>query len=362
GTKGSGGPIGPGSPVNHTLQRYHAIAGLSPEEALPYPFSTHFPPSFPTIDLYPFAYVLPSNQLLVHSRNTSRLYDLPSKTWTATQLKTQHPFSRTYPVEGTSVLLPLLPSSTPAYRPRVLIMGGGGADPETVTPSTPATKTAEILDLGEAAPAWRFTQPMKFARVMPDAVLLPDMTVLVVGGSATGKADSGTDPVLSLELFDPVSETWSTMCPMTVPRLYHSTALLLPDGTVFIGGKDGLFNDHPYKYPEHRVEIFKPPYCFKGPRPVITGAPSTVTWGTTFSISCPSALQIGSAVLIRPGSVTHSYNMEQRLVGLTITSRTASQLTVQTPPTGSIAPPGHYLLFVLALNNVPSIGKFIQLA
>lgn len=359
GTKASGGPIGPTSPVNHTLQKYHPIAGIGAEQALPTPFSVHFPSSFPTIDLYPFVYLLTSNKLFVHSRNTTRFYDLPSQTWDSAQLKTQHLFSRTYPVEGTSVLLPLWPSSSPPYRPRVLIIGGGGADPESVTSTTPATKTCEILDLGDAAPAWRFTQPMQFARVMPDAVLLPDGSVVVVGGSSVGKADSGTTPVLAVERFDPVTETWSTMAPIRVPRLYHATALLLPDGSVFIGGKDGIFNEHPYKYPEHRVEIFKPPY-FNSLRPMINTAPSTVTWATTFAIGTPQASQIGSVVLIRPGSVTHSFNMDQRLVGLAITTATASQVTVQMPAHGGFLPPGHYLLFIVDTNNVPSLGRFIK--
>jgi hypothetical protein len=362
GTQAPGGPVSPATPVNNTLQVYDPFAGLQPEQPLPSPFSDHFPPSFPTIDLYPFVYVLPSEQLLVHSRNVTRFYDPATGDWSPEQLPAAYPHSRTYPGEGSSVLLPLLPESSPPYRARVLNLGGGGADPEVLDMFTPATASAEILDLGEPAPAWRFTASMHWPRVMPDATLLPDGTVLVMGGSATGRADMGLDPVLDIELFDPISEMWALLSPMKVPRSYHSTAILLPDGRVLIGGKDGLFNMPPYDYPEHRLEAFSPPYLFRGPRPVIASAPSSVGYGSSFAVDSPDAGSISSAVLLRAGSVTHSYNMEQRLVGLVIGGQSGTTLTLQAPPGPNIAPPGYYLLFLLNGLGVPSVAEFVQLA
>jgi hypothetical protein len=359
GTKGIGGPIGSNSPVNHTSQVYDPASGIKPEKPLPTPFSNYFPPAFTTIDLYPFVYVLPSGKLLVHSRNTSRVYDPGTQAWEPTQLPSQYPWSRTYPGQGTSVLLPLLPASD--HRARVMVIGGGGADPDKLSPSTPANKTAELLDLGAAAPAWRFTTPMSFARVMPDAVLLPDGTVAVVGGSSTGRADHGVDPVLPVELYDPVAEKWSTLCPMRVPRSYHATALLLPDARVLVLGKDGLYNDEPYNYPEVRGEIFSPPYLFRGPRPTITAAPQQVGHATAFAVDTPDAAGIASVALLRAGAVTHSFNMDQRHVGLAITARTATQLTVTSPPNGKVAPPGYYMLFLVDSSGVPSVSKFLRL-
>jgi hypothetical protein len=361
GTKNHGGPVGPGAPVNNTFQLYGPASGVGPEQPLPVPFSNHFPPAFATIDLYPFAYVLPSGKLLVHSRNTTRLYDLDAGSWEAPQLRTEYPWSRTYPGEGTSVLLPLLPTTNPPYRARVLVVGGGGADPEQLTVSTPATKTVELLDLGAAPPAWRFTASMATSRVMPDAVLLPDGTVAVVGGSSSGRADFGVKPVLPVELFDPVSERWTTLCPMRVPRSYHATALLLPDARVLIMGKDGLFNTEPYNYPEHRVEIFSPPYLFRGPRPAIMAAPQQLPYDTTFDIETTDAAKIASVVLLRAGAATHSFNMDQRHVGLTINGRTPDRLTVTSPPNSNIAPPGFYMLFIVDTTGVPSVAQFVRL-
>jgi hypothetical protein len=361
GTKNHGGPVGPGAPVNNTLQLYDPGAGIAPEEPLPVPFSNHFPPAFATIDLYPFVYVLPSGKLLVHSRNTTRIYDLDARAWEATQLPTEYPWSRTYPGAGSSVLLPLLPTSDPPYRARVLVVGGGGADPERLTISTPANQTAEILDLGVAEPGWRFTAPMTAPRVMADAVLLPDGTVAVIGGSSTGRADSAVKPVLTVELFDPVSETWSVLCRLQVPRSYHATALLLPDARVLVMGKDGLFNTEPYNYPEHRIEIFSPPYLFRGHRPTILAAPQQVAYDTTFDIQTTDAADIASVVLLRAGAATHSFNMDQRHVGLVINTHGPNQLTVTSPPNSNLAPPGFYMLFLVSTAGVPSGAEFLHL-
>lgn len=365
GTKGLGGPVGVNSPINHTAQLFNPTAGtLGPELPLPTPFSSHFPAGFDTIDLYPFAYVLPSGKVAVHSRNTTRFFNPPATglsggSWDATQLRTVSTISRTYPGEGTSVLLPLLPGD--GYRPRLMVIGGGGADPGPgLTETTPAVATAEILELGIPNPAWRSLPPMATPRVMPDAVLLPNGKVLVVSGSSTGKADLGGDPVFQVQWFDPATETWTTLCSTRVPRLYHSTALLLPDGRVLIGGKDGAFQPDAYKYPEHRFELFAPPYLFAGARPAFSGAPAGAAYAANVSVATANPEAIGSVVLIRAGSVTHSFNMDQRMVGLTFT-RGAGSITFQTPPNARIAPRGWYMLFLVSTTGVPSVATFLRL-
>ncbi|MGH9149991.1 MAG: galactose oxidase-like domain-containing protein, partial [Acidimicrobiales bacterium] len=356
-----GGPVAPGNPVNNTLQHYDGAA-LSPAVALPTPFSPTFPPSLGgTIDLYPFVFQLPSGKVAVHSRTVTRFYDPSSGGWGPGEVVANHPFSRTYPGEGGCALLGLMPATTPPYRARMLITGGGGAAPEELQQSTPATGSTEVLDLGEPGPAWRVVGSLKFPRIMPDAVLLPDGKVAVVGGSSAGRADTGIDPVFPIEIFDPVAETWSTAASTRVPRLYHSTALLLPDARVMIMGKDGLFNADPYKYPEHRAEVFSPPYLFAGPRPEIAGAPEQVAYATEVEVASPAAAGVASAVLVRAGSVTHSFNMDQRLVGLVIAARSSGSLVLEMPPGGNVAPPGWYLLFLLTPSGVPSVGRFVRL-
>jgi hypothetical protein len=97
------------------------------------------------------------------------------------------------------------------------------------------TAAAQIIDLDDDNPAWRDIRPMAHPRWFANSALLPDGTLFVCGGGRT----TGSDPVMEPEIFDPASQNWTTDVPMEVARLYHSTALLLPDGRVWVAGTDG---------------------------------------------------------------------------------------------------------------------------
>jgi hypothetical protein len=165
------------------------------------------------------------------------------------------------------------------------------------------------------------------------------------------------------ELYDPATDTWTALCPMRVPRLYHSTALLLPDARVLVAGRDGHFNVPPYKWPEHRVEIFSPPYLSAGPRPVIAAAPSRLIHGERFPVAVGgvSPGDVARAVLISPGSVTHSFNMSQRAIALRIAGAAPDGLLLEAPPSAGVAPPGDYMLFLVSSRGAPSIAAFVKL-
>jgi len=144
---------------------------------------------------------------------------------------------------------------------------------------------------------------------------------------------------------------------MQTQRGYHSVGILLADGSVVVGG------DPPGTWGAGGSianERYFPWYCFRS-RPVITGAPSTVHYGAKFTIDCPSAASIAEVVLLRPAAVTHGFNMSQRFVGCAITGGGATTVQAQTPPDGTYAPPGWYLLFVVDGGRVPSIGRWIHL-
>jgi len=311
--------------------------------------------------LFPVVFVLPSGKLLVHAGTETSFLDLHDFSFDTTTLQAaDRPDrnSRTYDVQGTAVVLPLVPDSTPAYRARVMLIGGGGPQ---VTARTMATKSCEILDLGESPPAWKLAEPMANERVMPDSVLLPDGTVLVTNGSFTGKADCGANPVLAAELYDPVSEKWTTLNPMKIPRLYHSVALLLPDGRVLTAGTDSVWHQARYNKAKLWVETFSPPYLDRGPRPIIQNAPGEISYNTKFEINAALAQGIKSVALISPGSVTHSFNSSQRYVGLSIIQSSVSSLSVMSPPDPFVAPPGYYMLFIVNEDGVPCISRFIKL-
>ena len=277
-----------------------------------------------------------------------------------TTLTTVKKTARTYPNQGTCVLLPLMPQEN--YRERIMIIGGSGnACPAKVTQTTPATNTCEILDMDTKPLGWKNVAPMANPRVMPDSVLLPDGTVLVVNGSIKGLADNGIDPVFDAEVYDLKSDKWTKLCPMRVPRLYHSGAILLPDGRVITAGKDQRWNPHEFKYPEYRLEIFSPPYLFAGPRPSILNAPAKFNYGAHLEVTT-SDVYVESVALIKPGSVTHSFNHSQRYIGIRIIDRPKKNvLKLEAPPNGYVASPGYYMLFLIGDSGVPSIAKFIQL-
>jgi hypothetical protein len=251
--------------------------------------------------------------------------------------------------DGCCVLLPLRP---PDYRARVLAFGGL----KDAAVSLSATDTAEWIDLGQTPPAWEYVAPLRHKRVNACAIILPDGKVLAVGGNSTAQFE---DSVYDAEVFDPNLGTWSLAARMTVPRGYHSTALLLPDGRVLACGST------PYGNYELRMEVYSPYYLFKGPRPIIKSVPShSISYGQSFEVTYDAngAGAIQSVVLIRPGATTHAFDMEQRYVALTFERQADTRLTVEAPRDQHVAPPGYYMLFILSENDVPSEAKFVHLA
>ncbi len=287
---------------------------------------------------YPRLHVLPNGTVFMAGQEGETfLLDPNAAQWTFVE---EMNFGDRY--SGTSVLLPGLQ--------KVLALGGNEIDPEApVLGTTPPTETAEIIDFSQPAPHWRYTSPMHYARQHANAVLLPDGTVLVVGGGQSGLYKK---PVRQSELFDPETETWTLLATQTAPRAYHSAAVLLPDGRVLSTGMDSG------KW-KRSGEVYSPPYLFKGPRPVIASAPAAVAYGSTFAVTTPDAADVSKAALLRPGSATHSVNFEQRYVALGF-SASGDQVTVTAPAGGNIAPPGWYMLFLVGANGVPSVASWVH--
>jgi hypothetical protein len=250
------------------------------------------------------------------------------------------------------------------YEPgKVLIVGGG----------SPPTASSETIDLNAASPAWRATAtPMRFARRQMNATILADGTVLATGGTNGPGFNDWRSPVLTAELWDPNTRRWTSMAPAAVTRVYHSIALLLPDGTVLNAG-GGLPpwgtppptpppGVPPYEAgPFHSTaQIYSPPYLFRGARPVIAAAPAAIGYGTRVNVTTPNAAQIGAVNLIHPGAVTHAFDESQRFVPLPFDVE-GNILHVTTPAKGAIAPPGPYMLFILNKEGVPSLAKWVTL-
>ncbi|MGH7499082.1 MAG: galactose oxidase-like domain-containing protein [Gemmatimonadales bacterium] len=238
------------------------------------------------------------------------------------------------------------------YAPgKIMIVGGGGADSNSAP-----TSTAEVIDLNQGSPAWRSVQSMQYARRHMNATILPTGEVLVTGGTSASGFNNPEGGVHAAELWDPQTEHWTTLASNQVTRVYHSTTLLLLDGRVLHSGSgEGSGAPEQYSY-----EVFSPPYLFKGARPTIGGAPATVSYGQQFTVSTPDAAGISKVSFIKLGSVTHAFDENQRFLSLSFTKSSGS-LTVTAPASGNVAPPGHYMLFILNEDGVPSVAKVVRI-
>lgn len=224
---------------------------------------------------------------------------------------------------------------------KVLIVGG----------NDPPTETAEVIDLNVATPAWRTVAPMANKRRQNTATLLPDGTVLITGGSSGAGFDNAQTPVLDAELWDPLTETFTTLPPIWQYRGYHSVALLLPDGRVLSTAGDTAGES---------AEIYSPAYLFKGPRPTVTSAPTSIAYTQAFAVATPDAERVVAVNLLRLGSVTHALNMDQRINRLPFTV-TGTGLSVTAPSTTALAPAGYYMMFLIDAAGVPSVASFVRL-
>jgi chitodextrinase len=299
--------------------------------------------SNPTLlPMYPFTYIRPNGTVAVTgaSEVTSalRIYDPATQTWTTSDPNV---------VDG---------GSSAMYDTGKVLKAGSATD--SGQPGNPSAATAYATDLGQATPTWTQTGSMAYPRSFLNLTPLPDGTVLATGGETTKDGSNLNNGVLPAEDWNPATGAWTTWSSMAVPRLYHSIALLMPDGRVFVAGTG---NDTEAFVPdEYNAQIFSPPYLFKGPRPTINNSPSVVQYSSNFQVSTPDAASITSVSLIRPAAVTHSFDQSTRRVSLPFTVSNGT-LNVQAPANGASAPPGNYMLFIVNSSGVPSVASWVHL-
>ena len=284
---------------------------------------------------YPYMFVLPDGRVLNVGSNEgtvpTRALDLGTGTWSMIDAA------------------PLPAGSAAMYLPGKIMKSGSSR----VEPFLPSLATTYVIDMTGPSPQWRQTASMAFPRTFHNSTVLPDGTVLVTGGSQS----TGSEVALAVyepELWSPATETWTRLAPMQVPRMYHSNALLLPDGRVLVAGSGRLQGPD-----QLSSEIYSPPYLFKGARPTITSAPATLGLGSQFFVGTPDQATIASVSLIRLGSVTHTFDEDQRFVPLTFQQGTGG-INVQAPANANLAPPGYYMLFVVNASGVPSIAPIVR--
>lgn len=240
------------------------------------------------------------------------------------------------------------------YVPGKVLYAGGG---------DPPTSSAEVIDLNQAAPAWRSVASMQFARRQMNATLLADGQVLVTNGTSGPGFNDVTRAVQEAELWNPATESWTTMAREVVGRTYHSASLLLPDGRVLSSGS-GEGGGVSYENSQRTAEVFSPPYLFNAngslaQRPAITSAPSTISYGAPFIVETPDAGSVTRGTLVRLSSVTHAFNQSQLIYPLTFSATASTTLRAGGPTSGALAPPGPYMLLLLSPQGVPSMARMV---
>ncbi|HEX8972003.1 galactose oxidase early set domain-containing protein, partial [Oryzihumus sp.] len=266
--------------------------------------------------------------------------------------------------QSAAVLLP------PAQDQKVMIMGGGN-----VNTNVDANRYTDLIDLMAADPSYTpgpllpqgklelgnsatmtvtdpgvGTETGAMGKMYVSAVLMPDRKILETGGGLHNRADA----VYESSIYDPATNSFQSVTPDPVERMYHSESFLLPDGRIVSVGSnpgDGSF--------DMRISVYSPPYMFASSRPKITSlASQTWAYGSTQRVTTDSA--IVQAELIRPAAVTHSSDPNQRLVDLPITQNADGSYSLNLTSNPNLAPPGSYMLNVVRADHVPSTSVWVK--
>ena len=287
-----------------------------------------------SLPYYPRDFLAPNGSVFYAGELQATYYLNPTGTGSWTFVANRVVADRTY---GAAVM----------YRPgKILYVGGGN----------PPTSAAEVIDLNVPSPQWHATASMVHARRQLNLTLLPDGTVLAMGGTSSPGFTDPAGGVHETEVWNPQNGTWTTWASNAITRVYHSTTVLLPDGRlVFAGSGDGAGLPD-----EQNAEIFEPPYLFNGPRPTITTVAAQWKYGQRVKLTTPDAASIAKVSLLRLNSTTHAFDTNQRYVQLAFTKQ-AGAVTLTIPTAKNKMPPGHYMVFILNGTGVPSVARIIRI-
>ncbi|TYI67021.1 hypothetical protein E1A91_D09G268800v1 [Gossypium mustelinum] len=336
-------------------------------------------------NLYPFVFLNVDGNLFIFANNRAILFDYVNNIVVKKYPMIPGGEPRSYPSTGSAVLLPLKNLKAAAIEAEVLVCGGApkGSYLQSLKGTfMAALNTCARIKITDPNPEW-VMETMPLARVMGDMILLPNGNVLLINGAGSGTAgwEQGRDPVLSPVLYQPdnnIGSRFEVQNPTTIPRMYHSTAALLRDGRVLVGGSNphAFYNFTGVLFPtELSLEAFSPAYLdakFDKLRPTII-APKSMS-GIRYRKKYTIQVVINSdkvdessvsVTMFAPAFNTHSFSMNQRLLVLgnekvTAVGNSMYNVEATTPKSGNVAPSGFYLLFVVH-QGIPSQGIWVRL-
>jgi galactose oxidase len=254
---------------------------------------------------------------------------------------------------------------------KILKVGGAPAYQQS-TGTTYATNSAYLIDISGgpgSTPVVTQLTPMSYQRAFSNSVVLPNGNVVVIGGQSIPQPFTDSAAILVPEIWNPTTQQFSFLNPMQTPRTYHSTAILLPDGRVFVGGGGQCGAGCPQNH--LTAEILTPPYLLNSDgsaatRPVLIAANTSTSATLGGTITAGTTGQVAEFVLMRLSATTHTVNNDQRRIPLSISNTTALSggayaytLTMPSADPGVVLP-GYYMLFALNASGVPSVSTTIQ--
>lgn len=335
-------------------------------------------------NLYPFVFLNVDGNLFIFANNRAILFDYTKNAVLKNYPQIPGGDPRNYPSTGSAVLLPLKSLQAQEIQAEVLVCGGGLRGSYISAQNgnfSGALSSCGRIMITDPNPKWTM-ETMPLARTMGDMVILPNGNVLIINGAAAGTAgwECGRDPVLKPVIYrpdNPFNSRFEIQNPSTVPRMYHSTSVLLRDGRVLVGGSNPhiYYNFTGVLFPtELSLEAFSPSYLDSGseylrPRIVSPATQYPIGYGQRvpirFTVSGGVDINLVTVTMVAPGFNTHSFTMNQRLLVLTsenvkIVGKNAYQINVVTPKNAKLAPPGYYLLFVVH-QDIPSEGIWVKI-
>jgi YVTN family beta-propeller protein len=337
-----------GSGGSGTAERWDAASGWSRLTGINWNTVTS-EPGYITI-WHPFLLLAPDGRLIHFGPTDTMHWVSPDGSGAMSNTGTTVPGSH-YPKEGSWVM----------YNEGRILVAGGGAN-TTANPSDTTTGTSSTLaytvDVRSGTPVVTLTASMTFARQFANGVVLPNGEVMIMGGNTSGLKFNDTGSIFTPEIWNPPTGQWRVSADASVPRNYHSLALLLPDGRVLSGG-GGLGGNSA----DHRdVQLFTPPNLFNADgslatRPVLNTAPPSIGVGTRFVVSGSPGLRKFS--FIKMSAITHSVNTDLRYLSLPFTETSAGNYELTAHASLNVMTPGYWMLFALDAAGVHSVAKIV---